>query len=74
MTERTIGVSALASRFEGWTIPLGYLPETIRRCRSEHCRAQVLWARTPAGRMMPLDRDGSSHFATCPDAARFRRR
>jgi hypothetical protein len=74
MIPRTLGVSANASRFEGWTVPLGYLPDTLGRCRAEACRAVVLWARTPAGRTMPLDRDGTSHFATCPDAARFRRR
>lgn len=74
MTERTVGVSALAARFEGWTIPPGYLPQTLGRCRADTCRQIVLWTRTPAGRVMPLDRDGVSHFATCPEARRFRRR
>jgi len=74
MNERTIGVSALAARYKGWTIPAGYLPESIGRCRAEACRAVVLWAHTPAGRHMPLDRDGAAHFATCPEAERFRRK
>lgn len=59
----------------GWTIPTGYtaeLREPPARCRS--CGAEVLWTTTPAGKRSPLDRDGKSHFATCPDAARWRKR
>lgn len=59
-------------------------------CRA--CGAKILWARTAAGKIIPLDAcpiangnmrremlDGSelrylSHFATCPNADRFRRR
>ncbi|OLD66060.1 MAG: hypothetical protein AUI52_05520 [Acidobacteria bacterium 13_1_40CM_2_68_10] len=43
------------------------------------CRQRILWGRTPAGKPIPLDPapdpDGiyTAHFATCPDAAAFRR-
>ncbi len=58
----------------------------IVRCRS--CRAKIIWFTTAAGKKMPVDADTVepdddddeldlerhvSHFATCPDAARFRR-
>lgn len=42
------------------------------RCRS--CGAPVEWRMTAAGKRSPYDLDGTSHFATCPDAARWRRR
>ena len=60
---------------EGWVSPRGYvveLREPAARCRS--CRAEVAWAVTPAGNRMPLNRDGTSHFATCPQANDWRRR
>lgn len=48
----------------------------IEHCRS--CNAQIIWARTPLGRAVPLaistvqTRDGKryavSHFRDCPDA------
>jgi len=51
-----------------WPIP----PGTPRRsCRS--CAAIVFWIETSRGRKMPLDPDGTSHFATCPDAAHHRK-
>jgi hypothetical protein len=55
-------------------------------CRS--CRALVVWFRTKAGKRMPVDEASTlptdaehqldlsrhkSHFATCPDAAKFRK-
>jgi len=59
-------------RWSGWTIPAGYTPTDTARCRG--CREIVLWTITPRGRRMPIDRDGISHFATCPEATRFRSR
>lgn len=56
---------------EGWTVPSGYEPTNVGACRS--CQAPVLWAMTPIGRRMPLDRDGTSHFATCPQAGWWRK-
>lgn len=50
-------------------------------CRS--CGAEMLWARTPAGRWIPLEaivdpdsgeRRWREHFASCVDAAIHRRR
>lgn len=52
-------------RPEGWTI------RGTGVCRA--CSARISWAETPTGRTAPLDPDGTSHFATCPDAERFRR-
>lgn len=58
----------------GWTVPLGYVADFQNppaKCRS--CHAEVLWTTTPAGKRSPLDRDGKSHFATCPQAKEWRR-
>lgn len=46
-------------------------------CRS--CGADVIWVKTPAGKWMPVDpaEEGDefvSHFATCPDAAGWRKK
>lgn len=47
----------------------GYRPSA---CRS--CGATVLFVRSrKSGKMAPLNGDGTSHFATCPDAKRWRR-
>lgn len=35
-------------------------------CRS--CGAPMIWITTPAGRKMPVNPDGTSHFGTCPNA------
>lgn len=56
----------------------------IVRCRT--CRAKVIWFRTESGAKMPVDSDTVepedteldlerhvSHFANCPDAAKWRR-
>ena len=59
------------SRFTGWHRPVDWQLVSIAHCRG--CGAPISWARTPSGRSAPLDRDGTSHFATCPDADRFRR-
>lgn len=41
------------------------------KCRS--CLAPVHWRMTDAGKSSPHNLDGTSHFATCPHAARHRR-
>jgi hypothetical protein len=42
------------------------------RCRS--CGAPIKWTVTVGGKRMPVDRGSrESHFATCPDAKRWRR-
>lgn len=56
----------------------------ITRCSG--CNARIIWFKTAAGRNMPVDADTveaddqeldltrhKSHFATCPQAGRFRR-
>lgn len=40
-------------------------------CRG--CGAAIAWVKTPAGRSMPVDGDGTPHFATCPKASEFRK-
>lgn len=54
-----------------WMVPLRYEPTNVAPCRG--CKQLMVWAVTPAGKKAPLNRDGTSHFATCPDAGRFRR-
>lgn len=58
------------ARFSGWHRPADWLIVSIARCRG--CGGAISWARTPSGRSAPLDRSGTSHFATCPEGARFR--
>jgi hypothetical protein len=56
----------------------GYLFIEARPCRG--CGVLIGWWTTPVGKggaggkRSPHDPDGTSHFATCPEAARFRRR
>lgn len=41
-------------------------------CRS--CHAEILWAtHDVTGRRHPFDLDGTSHFATCPQASSWRK-
>lgn len=42
-------------------------------CHGRGCGQLVFWFKTPKGARSPHDADGISHFATCPDRARFRR-
>lgn len=56
----------------GWLVPLGMTAGNTGNCRS--CRAEVMWVTTAAGKRMPIDRDGKSHFATCPQADDWRRK
>jgi hypothetical protein len=58
----------------------------VTRCRS--CQALIVWLKTKAGRMMPVNYDGTvieldthyvhgrhtSHFATCPNALKHRKK
>lgn len=37
------------------------------------CGAAIWWIVTERGKKMPLDADGTSHFATCPNAASHRK-
>lgn len=56
-----------------FAVPEGYVPdEHSARCRS--CNALVVWVKTRSEKRMPLDPDGKSHFASCPQADAWRRR
>jgi len=37
------------------------------------CGAQIFWQRTKAGKLTPADPDGTSHWATCPKVAMFKK-
>ncbi len=52
-----------------YDVPAG---ATVAKCRG--CDADIVWLRTEAGKLMPIDGDGTPHFATCPKAAQFRRK
>ncbi len=49
------------------------IPAGTREARCKSCGASIFWIVTTFGRRMPVDGDGLSHFATCPDAAKHRR-
>ena len=51
----------------------GYTFDNKDICRS--CNQPIGWIVTPKGRRMPLNMDTlESHFATCPDAKKFRKK
>lgn len=52
-----------------WSIPQGTAPKTCKGCG-----ALIYWAETSAGKRMPLNPDGTSHFANCPKAGDFRKK
>ena len=43
-------------------------------CRGPHCRAKVYWIKHRDGTKHIYDPDGVTHWATCPDAGKFRKR
>lgn len=64
-------------------------PSKAQRCRScRSCGASIIWLKTMAGKNMPVDYDSVhslettfnpkgghvSHFSTCPNASRHRKR
>lgn len=53
--------------------PLFEIPAgaTSTPCRS--CGAPVYWVTTRRGKKMPVNADGTSHFASCPQAGKWRR-
>jgi hypothetical protein len=59
-----------------WVIPPWAEPPPIMEkaaaCRS--CGAEVLWVLTKHGKRAPINRDGTSHFANCPQADSWRRK
>lgn len=57
---------------EPFAIPDGWAFLGLGTCRS--CGQAIAWALTPNDRRAPVDRDGRSHFATCPSADAWRHR
>jgi len=58
-----------------WVIPdwAIYLGDSPSHCRS--CGAKMLWVESVKNqRPAPINPDGTSHFATCPQADRWRKR
>lgn len=51
-----------------FAIPVGSEPA---KCRS--CGDTIYWIVTAAGKPMPVNPDGQSHFSTCPQAPKWRR-
>lgn len=42
------------------------------RCRGQHCKAVILWFRTPRDKRMPIDPGTfAPHWSTCPDSKNF---
>jgi len=57
---------------DSFEVPEGWVPDHhSAACRS--CHALIVWCRTPGGKRAPVDPDGKSHFASCPDAEKWRR-
>jgi len=52
------------------------LPDgTVGECgQCKSCSANIVWIITLAKKKAPMNPDGTSHFATCPDAERWRAR
>jgi len=42
-------------------------------CKGESCGREIYWVETDNGWRMPVDADGTPHWATCPDALRFKK-
>jgi hypothetical protein len=63
-----VGVLVAAKAPQRYAIPPS---EPQRACRT--CTKPIYWVVTAAGKRMPVDPDGVSHFATCQDAAQHRR-
>ena len=49
------------------------IPEGTPQSRCRKCDKFFYWVRMESGKLMPVDIDGTSHFATCPAADEFRR-
>jgi len=51
----------------------GFTFDTVGRCRGVRCKADLHWWFTPKGKRIPLDPDGTPHWATCVDQAQFKK-
>jgi len=52
-----------------YKIPPGTAPKSCKGCG-----ASIFWIRTQAGKAMPLDPDGTPHWATCRNAVDFKQK
>lgn len=65
----------------------GYTYLETKSCRGKTCKADILWFKTPQGRLMPISLvnqpsgnlfEGEdvyeAHFAKCPDVQDFRKK
>ena len=74
--KRSEGIGGGMPKTRAELIARGYQYTGNKQCP---CGAMVEWWRTPAQRMAPFnpmeiaDSHATSHFATCPNAARFRK-
>ena len=54
------------------------IPANTKTSRCRSCNATIAFVPTPKGHLMPVDvvgeHRGESHFATCTDPKRFRKR
>lgn len=53
--------------------PTFAIPPATPEAACRACRATIFWIVTGLGKRMPVNPDGTSHFATCPNAADFRK-
>jgi hypothetical protein len=75
ISERLIERTVHTTSSDDWVIPHWAHapiedPADVRPCRS--CGARIVWVTTRAGKRAPLNRDGTSHFSTCPQAEKWR--
>lgn len=48
------------------------IPPGTRFATCRGCGGAIAWIATAAGKRTPVDGDGTSHWATCPQASRFK--
>lgn len=54
--------------------PVKYsIPEGMPPAKCKGCAATIYWVKTPAGKNMPVDADGTPHWSSCPKAKDFKR-
>lgn len=49
------------------------IPEGTRPAPCKGCKAWIYWVKTKNGKNMPVDEDGTPHWATCTKAKDFKR-
>ena len=54
--------------------PVTYpIPPSAPQAACRSCHAAIVWIKTPAGKNMPVNPDGVSHFSTCPQSINWKR-